>query len=65
MPMEEREFCQGYVDSWLIGRKKPSHKQLRDAYRRASKLHAELYGKDDSAPYFGFCEYVGNEFDEE
>ena len=65
MPMDELSFCQGYVDAWLQGREKVSHKRLRDAYRRAKKLHEELYGEDGSAPYFGFCEYVGNEFDEE
>lgn len=62
--MDEREFAQGYVDSWMAGRKKVSHKELSACYRRAKKLHGELYGKDKDAPYFGFCDVVANDLED-
>lgn len=62
--MDVREFVQGYVDSWMEGRRSMSHDELRDAYRRAKQLHDELFGSDADKPVFGFCAVLDNDLDD-
>lgn len=62
--MDERQFIQGYVDNWLVGRKAARHKELQHAYRKGKQLHDELFKGADKS-YIGFMAEVPNEFDYE